>query len=125
MNRKGEKIGWTFGWLGGFIWIGLLSVVWLFQDRILNGMIAMVLFAAAVAAILVSAPWRHPHTKYWKLMLPMYLMLFASVALYVNLSGGLKIIGMSWTSFFWAIPCLIPLFTLGNRTWNQMASKKD
>jgi hypothetical protein len=34
INRKGEKIGWIGDWLAGFIWLGLISVVWLFQNKL-------------------------------------------------------------------------------------------
>jgi len=29
IERKGEKIGWIGGWFGGFIWLALLSIIWL------------------------------------------------------------------------------------------------
>ena len=44
MNRKGEKMGWIGGWFGGFIWLGLLSIVWVFQNKISNGMIGIMVF---------------------------------------------------------------------------------
>jgi hypothetical protein len=30
-NRTGEKVGWLGGWSGGFLWLAVLSVVWLVQ----------------------------------------------------------------------------------------------
>jgi len=119
MNRKGEIIGWIGGWLGGFIWLGLLSVVWLFQDKIRDGMIGIMVFLVAIIAIIATAPWKHPNTKYWKLMLPIYLLFFISIALCIYLYGGLENMGLKWTAFFWIIPCLIPFITAGNRTWNS------
>lgn len=26
-SRRGEKIGWTVGWIGGFLWIVILSII--------------------------------------------------------------------------------------------------
>jgi hypothetical protein len=121
MNRKGEKIGWIGGWHGGFIWLGALSVVWLFQNRIYYGIIGMAIFMVASIAIIAAAPWKHPNTKYWKLMLPIYFLFFISIAFYIFSYGGLESTGMKWTSFFWVVPCLIPIVTTGGRTWKENA----
>ncbi len=118
MNRKGEKIGWIGGWLGGFIWLILLSAVWIVQGKISNGMMGIILFIFAVSLIFMLAPWKHPNTKYWKLMLPIYSLFFISVALAIYLYDELKNVGLTWMSLLWIIPCLIPLVTAGNRKWN-------
>ena len=119
MNRKGEKIGWIGGWLGGFIWLVLLSAVWIVQNKITNGVLGIILFAVAIILIFGFAPWKYPNTKYWKLMLPIYSVFFISIALCIYLYGGLQSVGLSWMSFFWLIPCLIPFVTMGNRTWKS------
>ena len=121
MKRRGEKIGWLGGWLGGFLWLGLLSAVWLFQNKINEGMIGLAVFIVAITVIITTAPWKHPNTKYWKLMFPIYALFFCSIALSIYLYGGLESVGLKWTSFFWVIPCLIPFVTMGNRTWNSSA----
>jgi hypothetical protein len=118
MNRKGEKIGWLGGWFGGFVWLVLLSAVWIFQNKIINGMLGIILFVVAVILVFTLAPWKHPNTKYWKLMLPIYSIFFVSVALCIYFYGGLKNVGLNWFSLFWIIPCLIPFGTIGNRKWN-------
>jgi len=121
MKRRGEKFGWIGGWLGGFLWLGLLSAVWLLQNKISNGMIGIAVFVVSIILIIITAPWKHPDTKYWKLMLPIYLLLFCSIALSIFLYGGLESIGLKWTAFFLVIPCFIPFVTTGNRTWNSSA----
>ena len=125
MNRKGEKIGWIGGWSGAFIWLGLLSIVWVFQNKISNGMIGIMVFILAITTIVATAPWKHPHTKYWKLMLPIYFLFFISIFLCIYFYGGSDGIGLKWTSFFWAIPCLIPFITTGNRTWNSNNAQQN
>ncbi len=120
-DRKGEKIGWIGGWLGGFIWLALLSIVWLLQNSIGKGMLGLTIFALAIISIIATAPWKHPNVKYWKLMLPIYLLLLISISLCISLYGGLESIGLKWTALFWVIPCLIPFATAGNRTWNNNA----
>jgi len=122
MNRKGEKIGWIGGWLGGFIWLALLSVAWLLHNKISEGLFGLVLLFVAVIVIFTTAPWKHPTAKYWKLMLPIYFLFFISIAICIFLYGGLERIGLTWTSFFWVIPCLIPIATIGNRTWDSNIS---
>ena len=121
MNRNGEKMGWIGGWHGGFIWLGVLSVVWLFQNRINDGIIGIAIFIIASIAIIITAPWKHPNTIYWKLMLPVYLLFFVSITFCIYSYGGLESTGLKWQSFFWVIPCLIPFVTMGNRTWNNSA----
>jgi len=121
MNRKGEKVGWIGGWYGGFLWLGVLSAVWLFQNKIYDGIIGIVLWIVASIAVIITAPWKHPETKYWKLMLPIYLLLLFSVAFSIHSLGGLENTGLKWTSFVWLIPCLIPFATVGGRTWEDIA----
>ncbi len=119
MKRRGEKLGWIGGWSGGFIWLGLLSVIWFFQNKVSEGMIGLAVFIIAMIVISMTAPWKHPNTKYWKLMLPIYSLFFCSIVLSIYLYGGLEIIGLKWTSIFLVTPGLIPLVTAGNRTWNS------
>jgi len=121
MKRRGEKFGWIGGWIGGFLWLGLLSAIWLFQNKISEGMIGIAVFIVAITVIMTTAPWKHPNTKYWKLMLPIYSLFFCSIVLSIYLYGGLESIGLKWTAFFWVIPCFIPFVTTGNRTWNSSA----
>ncbi len=116
-QRKGEKIGWIGGWLGGFLWLCLLSILWLVQGRTASGALGLALFVAAVLAIFTLAPWRHPGTRYWKLMLPIYALFAASVVLFVWRGGGPDKLGLSWWSLFLLMPALMPLATAGTRCW--------
>lgn len=120
MERKGEKIGWICGWLGGFIWLGLLSIMWFFQSKISYGIIGIALFIISVIIINIVAPWKHPDTKYWKLMIPIYLLLFISIVVNIIFWGGMEKTGLKWASFFWIFSIIIPFFTLGNMTWGKM-----
>ena len=79
-RRTGEKVGWTGGWLGGFLWLLILSALRLVQGRAIEGLTGVGLFVLAVGAVLLIAPWRHPSTRYWNLMVPVYLLFFSSVA---------------------------------------------
>ena len=129
MSRKGEKIGWICGWLGGFIWVGLLSVIWIFQNRSSQGILGIALFLIAIILIIALAPWRRPNTKYYKLMLPIYSLFLISIAVVIYLYSGLRNGVLSWISFSWLIPSLLPFVIIGNRKWNsktkQSASKRQ
>lgn len=117
--RKGEKIGWTAGWTGGFIWVLVLSLVFLHQGKVAQGVLGVVLTGAALIAIVHAAPWRHPATPYWKLMLAPYGLLFLSIAWAVWSYGSLEAIGLNWWNLVWLIPCLSPFGMLSNRKWSD------
>lgn len=119
MKRRGGKIGWIGGWLGGFVWFGLLSAYWLFQNKISEGVIELVIFIIAIVVIKKAAPWKHPNTKYWKLMLPLYFLFFSSYTLSVYLSGGIEFFGLNRATISAVIPALLPLVIVGNRTWDS------
>ncbi len=122
-ERKGEKTGWIAGWLGGSVWLCLLSIIWFVQGRILNGITGLVLFSIAVFFITLMTPWRYPETKYWKLMLPIYLVMTVSVSLFL-LEGDLDKIGLTWWSILWLVPVFLPFATMGSRCWNDGNSAK-
>ena len=118
-NRKGEKAGWVLGWLGGFLWVAVFAVIFLAQGRMVEGLLGLALTAAAVFCVFILAPWRHPSTKFAKLMIPLYAILFASAAWAISSFGGLKNSGLTWWNLFLFIPILIPLGTMGGKKWGK------
>ena len=123
-ERRGEKIGWIGGWTGSFLWLCLLSVLWLAQGKMTNGILGLILFAVAILLIFIFAPWKYPEIKYWKLMLPIYVVFLISLSLYIFLSGGPKMLGLSWWSIFLLLPVFIPFATVGKRCWNNVGKKE-
>lgn len=123
-GRKGEKAGWIGGWLGGFFWVFVLAVVRLVQHNWGEGIFGLFLFVGAVFFIFCFAPWRRPGTLYWKLMAPLYVVLFGAVAWAVWTYGGMKAAELDWWSFFWVLPALMPLFTAGRRSWDDTGLAK-
>lgn len=117
-GRRGEKIGWIAGWTGSFLWLGILGIVWIAQGKMSGGLVSLALVAAALVLIFLLAPWRRPHTRYWRLMLPMYVLLFGSAAWAIRVFGGLKDSGASWPALFLIVPCVLPLATAGRRKWD-------
>ncbi|MCU0237026.1 MAG: hypothetical protein MUC72_08080 [Acidobacteria bacterium] len=119
-GRRGEKIGWTGGWLGSFLWVLVLSVMFLFQGRRTEGIVGVVLVGLGAYYIHSCAPWRSPGTSYWKLMLRVYAVLLASVAWAIWSFGGWEATGLKWWNLLWLLPVLMPLLTIGRRTWDGL-----
>lgn len=121
MGRKGEKIGWIAGWLGGFSAVLALSIVWLAQGIVGWGVAGLLLFAVAAAAILRLSPWRFPQVRYWKLMAPIYVLFLGSVVLAIVAFDAVSYARTHWYTFAWILPCFTPLLTMGWRTWEREA----
>lgn len=118
--RAGEKAGWSVGWAGGFLWVGILAVVFLVQGHTLAGVGGLVLVAVAAAAIGAFAPWRHPETPYWQLMLPLYALLGLAAAWALTAFGaGLEEAGLTGWSLLAFLPLLIPFASVGGRRWRD------
>jgi len=118
-NRRGEKIGWTAGWIGGFLWVAVLAVLFLFQGRYPQSILGFALTVIAILAIVYFAPWRFPSTPYWKLMLVPYGVFWLSIIWCVGSYGGFATAGLDWWNFLWVVPCMIPLGILSRRKWED------
>jgi hypothetical protein len=118
-KRNGEKIGWIGGWLGSFLWIFVLALIVLIQGKTVEGILGLVLFCVAVTLVLVLGPWKHPDTHYWKLMLPLYGLLFTSVPWVIWCFIETRDSGFNGWQIFLILPVLMPLITLRKRRWNN------
>lgn len=120
-SRRGEKLGWIGGWIGGFLWVAILSVLFLVEGRALVGAAGLGIVAVAAALIWLAAPWRHPKTAFWKLLLAPYALLAASIA-WAVLAWGVDAVraeGVSPWSVAILLPMLLPFFTGGRRRWSD------
>ena len=116
MERSGEKIGWTGGWIGAFVWLVVFAIVWTFQGHATIAIIAFLLFVFSIILIVKLSPWKHPTTKYWKLMAPIFSMFLISVFFVVYVLNGFD--DLSKIQYgLWIIPCFTPIFVLGNKKW--------
>jgi hypothetical protein len=109
--------GWIGGWLGGFIWVPILSIVLLAKGHALMGVIGLVLVVVAVVSIVLFSPWRHPETRYWKLLVPIYAVFFVSIAWALLSAGSLGDPGLGWWSLFLVLSLLSPFATIGRKRW--------
>jgi len=123
-KRIGEKIGWTAGWAGGFIWVLILSIVFLLQGRTEQGIFGIALVGTATYVIFYFSPWRFASTHYWKLMLAPYGMFLLSIAWAVWSYGGLGAIGLNWWNLLWLLPMLTPFGVLSKRKWTDSIAQQ-
>jgi hypothetical protein len=119
-ERRHEKLGWTLGWIGGFVWVLILSVVFLIRGDVLQATLGAVLTAAACVAIIGLSPWRHPRTRYRGLMAPIYVLFFTAVAWGVWAVGDVRQLGINspW-ALLALLPVMTPLWTVGSRRWED------
>jgi hypothetical protein len=117
--RTGEKLGWIGGWTGSFLWAGILTVIFLFHQQWVTGIIGLALTVIAAILIFALAPWRHPDTTYRQLMIPAYLLLFILAAWAIWAFGGVAKAGLSWWNLGVLLPVLIPLGSIGKRRWRD------
>lgn len=116
-SRRGERLGWLLGWMGTFLFLPVLAVVVWLQGQHWIAVASVPLWALAELLVFRLAPWRYPSTRYWRLMLPLYVVLLASVVLVMVGFGGLEGSGLRWWNMLWVLPMLTPLFILGGRRW--------
>ena len=118
MSRRGEKIGWTGGWIGGFLWVFVFAIIWFVQGRLIHGLIAVTLFFLGIISIIKFSPWKHPDTKYWKLMIPMYSVFLMSAVFIIYVLNGFENLAKIQYGL-WVLPSLSPIMVLGNKKWSK------
>jgi hypothetical protein len=123
--RRGEKLGWTLGWTGGFLWVAVLAAVAAAKGDASSAATGGLITVAAFAAIVGLAPWRRPARPYWQLMLPIYLLVGASVLWAVRTAGGAAQAGFGGTSIFVLLPILLPFLFAGRRRWSDGERRDD
>ncbi|MDD2759950.1 MAG: hypothetical protein PHH11_06610 [Methylomonas sp.] len=122
VERKGEKIGWTWGWIGGFLWVAIVGLVFLAQGKIAAGGTGLLIFVSAIWAARRFAPWRHQTTPYWRLYLRLYLLFLLTILWAIWGFGAFDGLGgepvNAWM-LLWLLPILTPILTNGRKTWAE------
>lgn len=117
MERKGERIGWTWGWSAGFVWVAILGVVFLVQGKVVAGATGLLIFVAATWAIRRFAPWRYPTTPYWRLYLGLFVLFLLMIPWAIWAFGGLGDEQLNGWMLLWLLPLFASMFTNGRKTW--------
>jgi len=117
-DRRGEKLGWTLGLLGGTAWMFILAAYAFFAGDWRIGALALGAGLCVVEFVIQLAPWKHPGTQYWKLFLP-------PVAVMILAAGVLMVwAGHGLSPLEWAPALLVGVFMclatgIGWRRWED------
>ena len=113
------KLGWFSFAIAGVVWIIPFSIIWLIHGKYIFGITGIALFCTACFLISAFVPWKYPNTKLWKLLIPPYAMFIMSIILLIFVLTGFSDLNDIQYGL-WLIPCFVPFFSLGYRTWNSL-----
>ncbi len=116
-TRKGEKLGWSGGWAGSFLWVIVLAVVFFMQGKYLQGFMGLLLFTIAMFLIKACLPWKHPRKPYWQLMLLPYSIFILAFGWVIWSFSVHSSEVLAWWHFLMILPTLMPFIVMGKRTW--------
>lgn len=120
MNKRiGEKLGWTLGWLGAISWMPVLSVIQLLNGQLIGGINGLVLTLSGLFLIFYYTPWRFKFRPYWKLFLPLIIILALGVVNIIVNGFTKEEDGLNVWMFFWFIPLTLPIFQFGRKKWQD------
>jgi hypothetical protein len=123
MKQKWMKLGWFSFVVAGVIWIIPFSIIWLINGKYVFGIMGITLFCTAFLLIKAFVPWKYPNTKLWKLLIPPYAMFIISILLLLSVLTDFHDFAEIQYGF-WIIPCFVPFFIFGCRTWNSINTIK-
>jgi hypothetical protein len=117
---SGPKIGWVAGFLGGSLWLLILSIVHLVQQDLWGGLVGLIFYLGCLGGIFGLRPWKYPQTRLWKLytatMAPLLLaagfFYWRENLLDLSLSGILGVVSLILILF-------LPVILHGHKTWNH------
>jgi hypothetical protein len=126
LQRKGPEGGWIWGGTGGLLWIPVLGAIFLFKGMVFTASVSFLLFAAGVFYLFRFAPWKYPDTPLWKISLGFVaLLILSAVVIHVLWAAGTtRGYGGLGKMVYLLLILLVPVFTVGNRTWREIAGGK-
>ena len=120
-----RKLGWLGGWLGAILWVAIFAAIAFVNGDREQALVGFGLFATGLATIIATAPWYFPRVRMRLLMLPIYLVLLASIVwavwVYGDAAFGIRLPLGAWV----LLPGLLPLFMLGHRCWDDLGGVAD
>lgn len=117
----GPKIGWVGGFLGAGLWLLILSIARLVNRDLGGGLLGLLLYLVSLGCIFGLRPWKHPHTRLWKLytgaMAP--LLLAAGLFYWREQPLDFSLSGLLGVLMF--LPLLfLPVWLHGRKTWDNL-----
>lgn len=125
-GESGPKIGWIGGFLGGSLWLLLLSLVRLAQKDLVGGLLGLLMYLVCLGCLFALRPWKYPHTRLWKLytatMAPLLvaagLFCWREVPLEISLNGLAQVVSLVFLLF-------LPVLLHGHKTWEGLHRKES
>jgi hypothetical protein len=118
-SRAGEKLGWLGGWAGGFLWVLALAVLFLLRGQLVDGLVGLALVGLGYGAVVFFRPWRFPETRYWRLLILPYIVMFAAVPWAIWSFSAESAEDLSWWQLLPLLAVLSPFATIGWRRWRD------
>ncbi len=118
-ERRGEQIAWIAGMGGGTVWMLFISLFWIYAGNDFIGLSGLFLFSLGIFFVFYFAPWRFPNTRYFILLLPIYVVVFAALALFAFWGWNILETEFPTWAFWFLTPMLLPIILLGTRKWKQ------
>lgn len=128
-SYKGAQAGWTYGGLGGLIWIPVLGIVFIVQANYPAALTAVALFALGSLYLFRFAPWKHPDTPVGILYIGLPLLILLAAVSFLMLwelppeyEHQLQVSGYAWMAILipGASALFIPCFTFGRKSWTDL-----
>lgn len=119
----GPQLGWLLGGVGGLLWLPIMAAIRLASGHLLWPLLGLLVALAGLAYLWFLAPWRFPKVPLTLLYLGFLAVLLAGgVTMYLEYRGTMAPgEGFPW---FVLLVFLIPVFTLGRKSWADLQSRR-
>jgi len=120
-DRRGEKLGWTLGMLGGTAWMFIVAACALFAGEWRIGAFALAAGLCVVGLVTYLAPWKHPTTRFWKLFLPPIAVIILAASILMTWAGHVLPPSETWRNVLFLFVVLWPMLlpSVGRRRWDD------
>jgi hypothetical protein len=119
-HSRGLKIGWLGGYAGATLWMLLLGIVRFAQGWNYRGLLWTACFLICAGITRQFLPWRRPETELRRLYFVSVTPIVVTVLLMLFLNVALES-SMLWSVIPGILVLYLPVFTLGKKTWIDIA----
>lgn len=87
--------------------------------QLVDGPVGLAVAGLGYGAIVLFGPWRDPYTRYWRLLVVPYFLMFAAVPWAIWSFGPESADALSWWQLLPLLAVLSPFATIGWRLWRD------